>query len=346
MLKIKNINKNFPSFSLKDISLDIRIGEYLTLLGPSGSGKTVLLEILAGVQKQDDGHIILQNKNISNSLPENRSIGLLYQHYMLFNHMTVFDNITFSLKVKNIPQSDIAMRTNDIAELLQISQLFNRYPYNLSGGEKQRVALARSLIMKPDILLLDEPFTAIDTHLRRKVIEEISRLHKSLGLTIIQVTHDIDEALYLADKIAIIDKGKIIQHGSKETVFKNPKNKFVANFIGYKNIFKGNIENNNHFKTKEVVITLDSKHHNEEKYILIPPESITISNSTSSSTSARNQFNGTITKIIQRNGFYELAIDIGINISAYITHESINNLNLEQNKQCTIAFKATSIKLF
>ncbi|MFC1770312.1 ATP-binding cassette domain-containing protein [Candidatus Margulisiibacteriota bacterium] len=352
MLKAENICKQFKNFSLKNLSIEVAQGEYMALIGPSGSGKTIFLEILAGVQKEDSGKIFLSGNEITNHLPENRNIGLLYQNFMLFNHLTVFDNIAFSLKIKKEPPIKLAESVKKIAALLRIEDLLERYPKNLSGGEKQRVALARSLIMEPKILLLDEPFSAIDAHLRKTVVSEIKKLHKSLNLTVIHVTHDIDEALYLADSISIINKGKIIQKGNKEQVFKDPQNKFAADFLGYKNIFKGRIRNNNEFiidlnatGNKEIAITLDSTHHHQEAYLLIPPESIIVSKSANPS-SARNQFKGVVSEVIQKKGFYEIIIDLGVMISVYITSESLTKLNLEESSNCFISFKATALKLF
>jgi molybdate/tungstate transport system ATP-binding protein len=346
MLTVKNINKLYKTFSLQNISFELEKGDYLTLLGPSGSGKTILLELIAGVQNPTSGDILLNKNSINYLSPEKRNIGLLYQSYMLFEHLTVEKNITFSLDIKKLPSKTIKQKLSEISSLLEITKLLKRYPRNLSGGEKQRVALARALIMNPNILLLDEPFTAIDTHLRSKVIQNIRKLHQDLNLTVIHVTHDIDEALYLANKLAIIHEGKLIQLGTKEEVFKNPKNKLVANFLGYKNIFKGSINNKNQFILNDLCIQLDSRPHiNRETYILIPPESITISSNIAAS-SARNNFQGTITEVISKNGFYEIILDCKIQLSVYITHQSYSDMNLSKSKQVNISFKATSIKVF
>jgi molybdate/tungstate transport system ATP-binding protein len=346
MFQVKNINKSFNSFALNDISFEINPNDYLVVLGPSGSGKTVLLEILAGLNKQDTGTISLKNQNISFLSPEKRNIGLLYQNYMLFDHMTVWENIQFSLKIKKQDKHQISQHIADIASLLKINHILQRYPQNLSGGEKQRCALARALVMQPDILLLDEPFTSIDAHLKKRVIQHIKELHQKLGLTIIQVTHDIDEALFLANKIAIMHQGAIIQQGIKENVFRNPCNRFVADFLGYKNIFSGEFTDAATFRINGLNIHLDkSSHHEKKAYLLIPPESIIISKQVPN-TSARNHFSGEIRHIIMRNGFYEVIIDLGILLSVYVTCESVSALKLHKKSKINIIFKATAMRIF
>lgn len=345
MLVTKNINKKLTRFQLNNISFHVEKGDYLVVLGPSGAGKTVLLEILAGVQKQQSGSILLNGTDVSESAPEMRNIGLLYQHYMLFPHMTVRKNISFSLQVKRKKKEIIAQQVSHYAGLLQIDHLLDRYPDNLSGGEKQRVALARALAMNPQLLLLDEPFASVDSNLKRRLIEVLKNLHKQFNLTVIHVTHDINEALYLANKIAIIQDGAIVQFGPKDSVFKNPANTFVADFLGYKNIFKGVIVDREYFSTNDIRIHLDAAYEDRESVILIPPESIILS-PRNTATSARNSFEGNVADIIHKNGFYEIIIEIGIRLSVYITHDSFNSLMIENGMRIHVLFKATAVKIY
>lgn len=216
MLSVKRLNLKLGEFQLGDINLDVKYDEYFVLLGPSGSGKTVLLETLAGRYKPLDGEIYFNSSNLSNLCPEHRNIGFVYQQYELFSHMTVEQNIVFGLKIRKVDKKTIISKLNDLAELFDIQHLLKRYPYNLSGGEKQRTALARALIISPDILLLDEPLSALDPLNKELLIAEFKKIHSRFKTIIVHVTHDVKEALYLADKIGIMNNGRILHIGTKE----------------------------------------------------------------------------------------------------------------------------------
>lgn len=209
MLDIKNINVNLKGFTLTDINIHINNGEYFVILGPSGSGKTVLLETIAGMYPVDNGDIIYNNESLLNLKVEKRGIGFVYQRYELFPFLTVRDNIAFGLKLKKIDKKTIEDQVKKYLELFKIEHLEKRYPRNLSGGECQRVALARALIISPKILLLDEPLSALDRFTKEILIEEIKNINKIFKVTVIHVTHDIDEAIYLGNKIGIMTKGQM-----------------------------------------------------------------------------------------------------------------------------------------
>lgn len=241
-LEIKNINKFYGSIQvLFDVSLSIAKGEFVTLLGPSGSGKTTLLKILAGFESVSQGLITLDGRDITELKPETRNFGLVFQGYALFPHMSVAENIAYPLKVRRIPKDQIAAQVSEILDLVQLTRFRDRRPSELSGGQQQRVALARALVFKPDVLLLDEPMSALDKKLRIDLQEELRSIHQTLGTTFINVTHDQEEAMHMSDRIAVMNHGRIEQFDNAFTLYRAPRSRFVADFIGKSNIFEGEI---------------------------------------------------------------------------------------------------------
>lgn len=243
MLRIEHLYKKLGNFQLKDIQLEIAQGEYFVILGPTGTGKSVILEIIAGLYKPDKGHFYFNGKDLSNEYPENREIGFVYQDYLLFPHLSVKENIIFGLKQKKISQKQIQQNLDDIVSMFKIEHLLNRRPTTLSGGEQQRVAMARALITSPKILLMDEPLSALDPSTKNQFLITLKKIHENRKNTVIHVTHDFNVALYLADRIAIINNGAIVQVDTPEEIFKKPNSIFVANFIGMKDILKNRIDN-------------------------------------------------------------------------------------------------------
>ncbi|MEK6734162.1 MAG: TOBE-like domain-containing protein [Pseudomonadota bacterium] len=245
--------------ALSNISLEIKEGELLALLGPSGSGKTTLLKVIAGLEIPNQGQIFIDNKNVTKLTTNERSIGFVFQHYALFKHMSVFENIAFGLKVKprsvRLEKEEIKNKVEELLKLVQIEHLSNRYTHELSGGQMQRVALARALAVEPRILLLDEPFSALDAKLKVELRRWLRKLQKKMNITIVLVTHDQEEALDVADRIVILNQGNIEQFGTPSTVYNEPINEFVYNFLGHYNVFKA-IKNN---KGKIALLSKDSK---------------------------------------------------------------------------------------
>ncbi len=238
-LQIKNVSKSFGSKTvLKDIDVLIKDGEFVTLLGPSGCGKTTLLRIIAGFEKADAGEVILSGEVISNKSPAHRPINTVFQSYALFPHLNVFNNIAFGLKSRKVPKDEIEKRVNAMMEMVNITDLKNEMPATLSGGQKQRVALARALVNEPDILLLDEPLSALDANLRKKLQVELKEVQKKTDTTFIMVTHDQDEAIAVSDRVLVMYKGAIVQNGTPEDVYEHPVNRFVATFMGECNILE------------------------------------------------------------------------------------------------------------
>ncbi|HAE92161.1 MAG TPA: molybdenum ABC transporter ATP-binding protein [Tissierella sp.] len=218
MLEIKDIKLKLGRFALNNIDLKINIGEYFVILGPSGAGKTVLLETIAGLYTPDKGYILYNKDDMVLLPPEKRDIGFVYQDYELFPHMTVEDNIIFGLKIRKMDKSIIAEKLYKLVSMLKIEHLLKRYPSKLSGGEKQRVALARAIIISPKILLLDEPLSALDIMIKPTLQQEIKNIHKEFVPTIIHVTHDIDEAIFLADRIGIMNDGNLLKVFEREDI--------------------------------------------------------------------------------------------------------------------------------
>lgn len=241
-LQINNLRKTYGKFTaVKDIQLDIRKGEFLTLLGESGSGKTTTLLSVAGFLQPTTGEILLTGDSILDKAPHKRNIGMVFQQYSLFPHMTIFDNVAFPLKMRKVGKAAIKERVENILNLVELDGFAKRKPSQLSGGQQQRVALARALVFEPSILLMDEPLAALDKKLRETMQMEIRELHEKLGLTIIYVTHDQEEALKMSDRIAVFNEGSIEQIGTPENLYDRPESQFVAQFLGSSNAIHGEI---------------------------------------------------------------------------------------------------------
>lgn len=246
-IEIKQVTKIFGSFkALDDVNLKIDTGELLALLGPSGSGKTTLLRIIAGLETADGGEILFHGEDAKEKRTKDRHVGFVFQHYALFRHMTVFENIAFGLRVKPkaIRPSDkqIKEKVHELLKLVQLDWVANRYPSQLSGGQRQRIALARALAIEPKVLLLDEPFGSLDAKVRKELRQWLRRFHDDLHITTLFVTHDQEEALEVADKIVVMNSGKIEQVGTPEEVYHKPASVFVLNFLGNVNLFHARVE--------------------------------------------------------------------------------------------------------
>jgi sulfate transport system ATP-binding protein len=248
-IEVQNVTKTFGTFrALNDVSLTVNTGELVALLGPSGSGKTTLLRIIAGLETPDDGSgpIRFHHEDVAGRRVQERRVGFVFQHYALFKHMTVFENVAFGLRVRpkhERPAHDVIDRkVHDLLKLVQLDGMAHRFPSQLSGGQRQRVALARALAVEPRVLLLDEPFGALDARVRKQLRAWIRRLHDEIAITTIFVTHDQDEALEVADRVVVMNEGRVEQAGAPEEVFHDPATEFVMNFLGHVNVFDGRIE--------------------------------------------------------------------------------------------------------
>jgi len=241
ILEVENIVKRFHSTSttaLAGLSVSVKQGEFIALVGPSGCGKTTLLKIIGGFETPDEGRILVGGKDVTTMPPALRPTSMVFQRLALFPHMSVAENIGFSLKVKQVPVAERRARIEDMARLMELDFAYlERFPNQLSGGEQQRVALARSMISSPSILLLDEPLTALDFKLKKTLQAELKRLHRQLGVTFVHVTHDLEEAMILADRICVINDGRVLQTGEPDDIYYQPHSAFIAQFIGETNLF-------------------------------------------------------------------------------------------------------------
>jgi len=245
-IEVRNISKRFGEFeALKDVSLKVGPGELVALLGPSGSGKTTLLRIIAGLEFADNGMILLNGAKATTQTAAQRRVGFVFQHYALFRHMTVFENVAFGLRVKprrlRPPRQEIQDKVVSLLRLVQLEYHSNHLPSQLSGGQRQRIALARALAVEPQVLLLDEPFGALDAKVRKELRKWLRRLHDEIHIASVFVTHDQEEAMDVADRVALMNEGHIEQIGTPEEVYDNPANPFVFNFLGNVNLFHGRV---------------------------------------------------------------------------------------------------------
>lgn len=241
-IRVDQLTKRFGSFTaLDNVTLDVPTGELTALLGPSGSGKTTLLRIIAGLESADAGSIRFQDEDVTDRSARDREIGFVFQHYALFRHMTVFENIAFGLRVRSIPTKEANDRVQELLSLVRLEGLGRRYPSELSGGQRQRVALARALAVKPRMLLLDEPFGALDAKVRQELRTWLRKLHEEMHVTTVFVTHDQEEAFEVADQVVVMRQGRIEQTGSPQDVFDHPATPFVMDFLGNVNVFHGRV---------------------------------------------------------------------------------------------------------
>lgn len=302
-LKINNVFKSYDQKRvLNNISLDIEEGEFLCLLGPSGCGKTTLLRIIAGLEDVNSGTIILQDKDITNLEPSKRGFGIVFQSYALFPNMTAYNNIAFPLKERKVSKGKIDNKVKEVLETVGLTNEAHKYPKALSGGQQQRIAIARALALEPKFLLLDEPMSALDAKVRHKLRMDIKRLQKELNITTIMVTHDQEEAITMADKIAILNGGDIMQIGTPEEIYQNPQNLFTAQFIGDTNCFD-----------------------NGDSILTVRPEDVQIEKST------KENYQGIISNIEFRGNLLRVEIKDKLNENFIISDASIKewvNLNL------------------
>jgi sulfate transport system ATP-binding protein len=329
---IKNVSKRFGSFvALDDVSLEVPDGSLLALLGPSGSGKTTLLRIIAGLEVADSGSVLHQDEDITDYSARDRKVGFVFQHYALFRHMTIADNIGYGLRVRGVKKDERDARVRELLQLIRLDGLEDRFPSQLSGGQRQRVALARALAARPGVLLLDEPFGALDAKVRNELRQWLRRLHEEIHVTSVFVTHDQEEAFEVADRVVVMNHGKVEQVGSPVDVFEHPANAFVMDFLGNVNVFPGRVE-----QGKAVVPGLaftfphqDNQPDSADAAIYVRPHELVIerfANGSSSSVKARVVHvnpTGSRTKVELK------ALDTDQLISAEITSERFYELELK-----------------
>ena len=343
-IEVKNLVKTYGDvYALKNVDLQIAQGEYFVLLGPSGGGKTTLLRSIGGFIRPETGSVVINGNNVDNLPPDKRPTSMVFQGFALFPHMNVSQNIGYGLKIKSISKDIIDEKVNKMMNLVGLSGLSERMPNELSGGQQQRVQLARALILENDVLLLDEPLSALDAQLRKDMCIELKRLQKTVGITFVHVTHNQEEAMSVADRIAIIANGELLEQGTPREIYSNPKNKFTAEFIGEKNIFKGKVLDFNKKSVNVDIVNDTIKIANlnydikikQEIYLSIKSESIDIikKNKTEKSISKNNEtINGTVSEITFLGQFvrYLVVLNNGKEIQVRTNHE-VKGLKLKDN---------------
>jgi len=341
MLQLKNISLKLPEFSLDDINLKINEGEYYVILGLSGAGKSLLLESIAGMQQPEKGKIILDGIDITNVKIQHRNVGYVFQDHAVFPHMNVYHNIAYSLKGK-YKKSDIHSKVLEAAAIVSIKHLLDRKPNTLSGGELQRVALARTLIRDPKCILLDEPFASLDVQLRDDLRALLRKLHRS-GRTIVHVTHDFEEAISLAQKIAVFHNGRIIQQGNPFEVFANPVSEFVARFRGIRNFFKTRMTRPDKVLYEDKVeIEIPPQQRISNGFVMLNSRDIWVSKTKPADRSI-NLFNGQITDIIPNFKGIEISIESELKLTSFVPHSELQHTQFRIGDKVWAAFNPENI---
>lgn len=342
-ISVSSLKKKYGALTvIEDLNLDIKKGEFISLLGPSGSGKTTLLMILAGFEKSTSGSVSLDGTHIENLPPHKRGLGVVFQNYALFPHMTVAENIAFPLKMRRYSRSIIKQKVQKALDMVQLSNYGKRRPTEMSGGQQQRIALARALVFEPRVILMDEPFGALDKQLREQMQLDIRDMHKRLGLTVVFVTHDQSEALTMSDRIAVFNKGNIEQIGTPLEIYEKPKTDFVAQFIGETNLIRGIVASidDNFIRMKindtELKVTkINSVKLGEEIAISLRPEWITLSKDPLTND---NMLPGTVRDTVYRGE--HTRIDVDTQIGKVIVRSDRMNSNFVSNNRLIINFNA------
>ena len=348
MIRLENLTVQLKQFTLSGINLEVEKGEYFIILGPTGAGKTLLLETIAGLRKSDAGAIFINDVDVTHMETEKRKIGFVYQDYALFPHLSVRDNIIFGLKCRRAHKIAIAMKLLQLAKLLNIAPLLERRPETLSGGEKQKVSLARALSTDPDVVLLDEPISALDPQQRESVQNDMKDICKKLNRTFIHVTHNFEEAIALGDRIAVLSEGRLVQSGTPEEIFHHPNSEFVARFSMARNVFAGSVTDDGYGgaiftiddNKLEVVTELRGQLHAS-----VRPEDILISREMLIS-SARNSIKGKITHVDDRGATLYITVSTPIPFVCLVTRRSYEELGLSEGSEAYITFKASAIQVF
>ena len=346
-LTVKRVNKHFGKFqALKDVNFDVQEGEFVCILGPSGCGKTTLLRVIAGLESQSEGEINQNNKNISQLPPDQRDFGIVFQSYALFPNLTVKNNISFGLKTRKQNKDAIDRRVDELLNLVGLSDHINKYSAQLSGGEQQRVALARALAPSPGLLLLDEPLSALDAKVRQHLRLEIKNLQRKLGVTTIMVTHDQEEALTMADRIILMNKGVIEQEGSPQDIYSKPTTAFSANFIGTTNLFKANKISSNSIEIHGSILECNDDIKDDVSTVTIRPEDVKISNSENN----QNIFTGTVKELEFLGSNIRGHIEVNFKSQTDIVicnfaSEYIQNHNIQKDTSINISLQPHAIKI-
>jgi len=348
MLKVKDLKAKRGNFFLKGVSFEVQDGEYFVLLGPTGAGKTVLLESIAGIQGTRGGEVWIDDKDVTSLNLEERRIGFAYQKYALFRHLPVRDNISFGLMWRFRSKDEVDKAVDNVIELLNLQKLLDKRPWALSGGESQKICLARAIAIRPDLLILDEPMSSVDLESKEVTEKELKDLHLRLKLTTIHVTHDLEEAIALGDRIAVMIDGNIVQIGTPDEVFRHPNSEAVARFLMTRNIFHGEAQDGSDGQS---VFQLDGQKLavNTElrgnKQASIRPEDIFLSREPVT-TNDVNCLPGTITRISDRGAIVYIWVDVPPEFTCVILHPALKDLGLAEGQKIYITFNSSAVNVF
>ena len=347
-LRLEHLSKAWNGFALKDVSLDVADGEYLALLGPNGAGKTLLLETIVGFHKPDKGRILLDSQDVTFVPPEKRRMGYVPQNCMLFPHMRVRQNVEFGLKMRGVAEDERRKTVDGVLTLMGLTSLAEKLPMTLSGGEKQKVALARVLAFEPKIILLDEPLASIDEESSRATKVELKRIHRDLKVTVVHVTHNQMEAFSLAERVAIMNRGKIVQVDQAKSLLSSPGDEFVARFLGYENILKGRLlKQDGRLSFVEVdgcVIKAVGHLEDDDCIVAIRPENISLSAKPVFS-SYTNVLSGAVADCMDMGPIVSVSVDSRPKVKAAVNKGSFLELNPERGTQVWLSFRPESVKI-
>ncbi len=347
MIEISNLTVKVGDFSLRDVSLDVNSGEYFIILGPAGAGKTVLLETIAGLHRVVKGTVAVDGEDITRYQPERRGLGIVYQDHVLFPHMSVWENVAFGLRFSKCHGSEMQPRVDKIARLTGIDHLLQRKPVGLSGGERQRVSLARALVTEPRVLLLDEPLSALDPEARENMQRELAEIHRRLNVTIIHVTHNFEEALSLGARVAVLNKGEVVQTGTPDDIMRRPNSEFVAGFALSRNLFRGEVvgpEDNvavdiGGARVKAQTALKGSVH------VSIRPEDVFISREQVKST-AGDSFKGVITEVKDKGAVIYVAVNVPPRFTCLVSRQAFGELDLKTGMDVYITVRTSALHVF
>lgn len=345
MIRLESLRIELSGFTVHDIDLSIDDGEFFMLIGPTGAGKTLVLEAIAGILSITDGRILVKGRDITSLPPEARGIGIVYQDYALFPHLCVLDNITYGLRYHRKDNIASEKWMKWLLDQLGLMPLAERSVKNLSGGERQRVAIARALAVNPSVLLLDEPLSALDPNFREEIREVLKHLHREVGITFLMVTHDFAEALFLGERMAVINQGKLEQTGPVVDVFQRPATPFVAEFVGMKNIFPA-VFNEGTAHIEEIALKVEAAPSKGHGHIAIRPEDIVIKKEAVSN-DGLNLLEAEVLNITQRGPYYEVSAKAGkIVFQTMLSKSDLIEMTVKEAREVYLAIRTSDIHVF
>jgi len=348
MLEVKDLCVQVGKFFLKSVNLEVRDGEYFVLLGPTGSGKSVLLESIAGLNSVSSGEVWINGRDVTSLNLESRKIGFAYQDYTLYRHLSVRDNISFGLMWKGQKQKDINKSVDNAIELLGLQNLIDKRSWTLSGGESQKIALARAIAIRPDLLILDEPLSAVDSETSEDYEREIKDIHRHLELTTIHVTHSFEEAVAMGDRIAVIINGELLQTGTPEEIFLHPQSENLARFLMTRNVFRGEVAAGT---DGTPVFSVNGTSFGAQTDLegsvtaTIRPENILISKEPPDSPGS-NSLRGTVTRITDRGTITHVTVEVPPTFTCFVLRRTLKGLGLAENDSVYMTFEPSDVNVF